>query len=105
MRSIRRHSSGTRALRSETPAPNAGNQCCRATRKSLASFLVTVGLSAAALALPAPAVAQVDPRGVDPGSPNPLEGVRFFVDRESPSWRQWHAYERAGRTDKADLIW
>src|SRR5919109_977422 len=83
----------------------AGNRCCRAARKSLAGFLVSGGLFAAALALPAPAAAQVDPRGVDPASPNPLEGVRFFVDRESPSWRQWRAYTRAGRTDKADLIW
>ena len=36
---------------------------------------------------------------------NPLAGVRFFVDRDSPSWRQWQAYERAGQRDKADLIW
>jgi endoglucanase len=94
-----------RALRLGSPAPGAGNQRCRATRKSLAGLLVSAGLFAAALALPAPAAAQVDPRGVDPGSPNPLAGVRFFVDRGSPSWQQWRAYKRAGRTDKADLIW
>jgi endoglucanase len=105
MRSIRRHKSGSRALRSEPHALMAGNRCCRETRKSLAGFLVSAGLFAAALASSPPAVAQVDPRGVDPASPNPLEGVRFFVDRESPSWRQWLAYRRAGRSDKADLIW
>jgi endoglucanase len=36
---------------------------------------------------------------------NPLAGVRFFVDRDSPSWHQWQAYERSGQHDKADLIW
>jgi endoglucanase len=105
MRSIRRHSSGTRAFRSEPPARVAGNRCWRAARQSLAGFLVSGGLIAAALASPAPAAAQVDPRGVDPWSPNPLEGVKFFVDQDSPSWRQWRAYTRAGRREKADLIW
>ncbi len=36
---------------------------------------------------------------------NPLAGVRFYVDRDSPSWNQWQAYERSGQHDKADLIW
>ena len=39
------------------------------------------------------------------GEPNPLDGVRLFVDHESPSWLQWEAYRRAGQADKADLIW
>jgi endoglucanase len=66
-------------------------------------------LASAIVALAAPSEPQAsplpDPRGVDPASPNPLEGVKFFVDRGSPSWRQWLAYRRAGRTEKADLIW
>jgi endoglucanase len=37
--------------------------------------------------------------------PNPLEGVKLFVDQDSPSWNQWRAYQRAGDTGKADLIW
>ena len=35
---------------------------------------------------------------------NPLEGLRFYVDRESPSWQQWQAYRRAGQARKAALI-
>jgi endoglucanase len=36
---------------------------------------------------------------------NPLAGVRLFVDRDSPSWHQWQAYQRSGQRHKADLIW
>jgi endoglucanase len=36
---------------------------------------------------------------------NPLAGVKLYVDRDSPSWEQWQAYERAGETAKANLIW
>jgi endoglucanase len=36
---------------------------------------------------------------------NPLEGVKLFVDQDSPSWQQWRAYRRTGQTEKADLIW
>jgi endoglucanase len=42
---------------------------------------------------------------VPPARANPLEGVKLFVDQESPSWQQWEAYRRAGDTRKADLIW
>jgi len=51
------------------------------------------------------AVSGREPSAQPPVSTNPLEGVRFFVDRESPSWLQWRAYLRAGKTRKADLIW
>jgi endoglucanase len=37
--------------------------------------------------------------------PNPLAGVRFYVDPDSPSWQQWQAYVRSGETHKADLVW
>jgi len=46
-----------------------------------------------------------DPRGVSPTSPNPLAGMKMFVDSESPSWQQWRAYTRRGQRRKADLIW
>ena len=36
---------------------------------------------------------------------NPLAGLKLFVDRDSPSWQQWQAYERSGQTEKANLIW
>ncbi len=38
-------------------------------------------------------------------STNPLEGMRFYVDQESPAWLQWQAYQRSGQAGKADLIW
>ena len=37
-------------------------------------------------------------------SANPLRGLTFYVDRESPSWLQWQAYRRAGQARKAALI-
>jgi len=40
-----------------------------------------------------------------PASANPLEGLKLFVDQESPSWQQWEAYRRGGDTGKAELIW
>ena len=44
-------------------------------------------------------------RGAAPDDPNPLEGVTFYNDHESPAWLQWEAYRRTGQTSKADLIW
>jgi endoglucanase len=46
-----------------------------------------------------------DPRGVDPRSPNPLEGLRFFVDPEEPSMTDYEHYLRRGEKGKAALIW
>jgi endoglucanase len=37
--------------------------------------------------------------------PNPLAGLRFYVDHDSPSWNQWRAYEHAGRHSRANLVW
>jgi endoglucanase len=66
-----------------------------------------------ALALSAPlapaATAQVsapsDPRGVDPSSPNPLVGLRFFVDHTTPAWRQYSYYRRRHRGAAAAQMW
>jgi endoglucanase len=38
-------------------------------------------------------------------SGNPLEGVRLYVDHDSPSWHQWRFYEHSGQRAKADLVW
>ena len=38
------------------------------------------------------------------GDQNPLAGLRFYVDQESPSMGQWRALERSGRHSKADLV-
>ena len=36
---------------------------------------------------------------------NPLAGLRFYVDPDSPSMHQWRAYKRRGQEGKAALIW
>jgi endoglucanase len=55
---------------------------------------------------PAPAVPPgIDPRGVDPSSPNPLLGLRWFVDRMEPAYTQWREWRRAGETVRASTIW
>jgi endoglucanase len=47
----------------------------------------------------------IDPRGVDPTSPNPLLGLRWFVDRMEPAYVQWRKWRRAGKTRRASLMW
>jgi endoglucanase len=47
----------------------------------------------------------IDPRGVDPASPNPLLGLRWFVDRMEPAYAQWRRWRRAGKTGRASIIW
>src|SRR5918996_1378724 len=37
-------------------------------------------------------------------SGNPLEGVKFFVDQQSPSWLAWQHLTRTGQTEKGELI-
>jgi endoglucanase len=47
----------------------------------------------------------IDVRGVDPASPNPLVGTKWFVDRMEPAYTQWARWKRAGQTGNADTIW
>ena len=54
---------------------------------------------------PAAAGAGPDPRGVDPASPNPLAGLSFYVDHNSPAWGAWETYTRRGQKKKAGLVW
>jgi endoglucanase len=72
-------------------------------------LLLAALLAAATFAAAAPRDSQAtplpDPRGVDPASPNPLSGVRFFVDTWEPSWRQWRRYVRRGQRRRAGLMW
>ncbi len=40
-----------------------------------------------------------------PADSNPLAGLQFYVDHESPSWLEWEHLTRSGQRQKADLIW
>jgi endoglucanase len=40
-----------------------------------------------------------------PSDPNPLAGLKLFVDHDTPAWDQWRAYTRSGQRAKAALIW
>jgi len=40
-----------------------------------------------------------------PADTNPLAGLSFYVDHESPSWLEWEHLTRSGQRAKADLIW
>ena len=54
---------------------------------------------------PPPPPPGVDPRGVTPGSPNPLAGLDFFVDRTwAPQYDQYKRYLRRGEAGKAALV-
>lgn len=73
----------------------------------LRSLLAATGLTVALLAVLTPvATAQtVDPRGVDPRSPNPLEGLTWFVDKTwAHQYHQYEKYVRRGQRGKARLM-
>jgi endoglucanase len=40
-----------------------------------------------------------------PADANPLAGLSFYVDHQSPSWLEWEHLTRTGQGAKADLIW
>jgi endoglucanase len=75
-----------------------------ATRVAFVVAVLTVALATAAsadLPLPTP----TDPRGVDPASPNPLVGQRFYVDHGEPAYRQFRRYRHRGKRGRAALMW
>src|SRR5918994_719948 len=45
--------------------------------------------------LPPVLPAGIDPRGVDPGQPNPLLGLNWFVDRMEPAYQTWSRWMRS----------
>ncbi len=45
-----------------------------------------------------------DPRGLDPRSPNPLAGLRFFVDPTEPAFQEYAEAWRAGQAERARLL-
>ena len=67
--------------------------------RHLLTVVLVAGLALAATPLGGDSVSRAQT-----GS-NPLAGLTFYVDKASPSWLQWQAYNRAGQRRKADLIW
>ena len=55
---------------------------------------------------PPPAWPAPDPRGIHPRSPNPLAGLRFFVDKSrwAPQYKQYRAHKRRGQKGKAAMV-
>jgi endoglucanase len=50
-------------------------------------------------------VAGFDPRGTDPVSPNPLRGLRWYVDPVEPAYRSYRTFVRKHRGRAASLMW
>jgi endoglucanase len=71
---------------------------------AIAIVALVLGVLAAPAVMAQDPAAQ-DPRGVDPASPNPLAGVRFFVDRAAPSWRQYDDYRGHHQAGAAARMW
>ncbi|MFN2617568.1 MAG: glycoside hydrolase family 6 protein [Thermoleophilaceae bacterium] len=66
------------------------------------ALLVAVVVATSAGADPS---SSVDPRGVDPASPNPLVGLRFYVDHSEPAYHLYRRYRHRGMRRRAALIW
>jgi endoglucanase len=47
----------------------------------------------------------IDPSGTDPSSPNPLRGLRWYVDPVEPAYRSYRTLVRKGRGNEAALMW
>ena len=50
-------------------------------------------------------VAGVDPRATEPLSPNPLRGLRWYVDPVEPAYRSYRTFVRKHRRPAASLLW
>jgi endoglucanase len=47
----------------------------------------------------------VDPRGVDPAAPNPLRGLRWYVDPVEPAFRSYRSLFARHQRHKSALMW
>ena len=54
---------------------------------------------------PPQGVPGVDPRGVDPAAPNPLRGLRWYVDPLEPAYRSYRSFVEHAQRHKAALMW
>jgi endoglucanase len=76
-----------------------------ASRTALAAVVGALALGVLAASAPAQVPGPADPRGVDPKSPNPLLGLRLFVDHKNPAWRQYAYYRRNLQSEAAAQMW
>jgi endoglucanase len=47
----------------------------------------------------------VDPRAVDPAAPNPLRGLRWYVDPLEPAYRSYRSFWKRRQSHRAALMW
>jgi endoglucanase len=72
-------------------------------RLVLAALVVVLALAAAS---GGGSSAGAPPRSAQaPALNNPLEGVKWYVDTDSPAWKSWRHLTRTGQTGKANLVW
>jgi endoglucanase len=74
-----------RAVRGQDRTPRRAKGCARAARPG--------------------GVPGIDPRGVDPASPNPLRGLRWYVDPLEPAFRSYRTFQARRRPQSAELMW
>ena len=74
-----------RAVRGQDRTPHRARGCARAGRPR--------------------GVWGIDPRGVDPASPNPLRGLRWYVDPLEPAFRSYRTLWAHHEGHRAELMW
>jgi endoglucanase len=47
----------------------------------------------------------IDPRAVDPAAPNPLRGLRWYVDPLEPAYRSYRTFWKRHQKHNAELMW
>jgi endoglucanase len=70
-------------------------------RPVLAALIAVLALAAASGGLSSARA----PAGPAQVPDNPLEGVKWYVDKGSPAYQSWRHLSRTGQTRKADLVW
>jgi endoglucanase len=74
-----------RAVRGQDRTPHRAKGCARAGRPR--------------------GVRGIDPRGIDPASPNPLRGLRWYVDPLEPAFRSYRKLWAHRKGHRAELMW
>src|SRR4051794_5492506 len=90
-----------------SPRPRRNPRMIKTRLGVRAALVVAIltGVMAATASANFPVQAPTAPRGVDPASPTPLAGLRFYVDHGEPAFRQFRRYRHRGQRGRAALMW